>query len=76
MQQIYLDKSNDSITEEDDEHREDEVYQTAITMLDMARKVSPLAMSQLINNLMKSEPFCSYENLPNKLNQYYSNESV
>ena len=76
MQQIYLDKSNDSITVEEDEHREDEVFQTAITMLDMARNVSPLDMSQLIANLMKSEPFYSFENLSNKLNQYYSNESV
>ena len=75
MQQIYLDKSNDSITIEENDHREDDVYQTAVTMLDTARKVSPLSLPQLINNIMKSEPFCTYINLEDKLNKYFSNET-
>lgn len=70
-QQIYIDKSNDCITEEEDEHRSDDVYQTAVTMLDFVRKGSPLPISQLIDNVMKSEPFCGYKEIKDKLTSYF-----
>lgn len=75
MQQIYIDKSNDNITQEEDDHRQDEVYQTAVTMIDSAKKFSPLPLDQLIDNLMKSEPFCLYQDVKSKLTEYYSNEA-
>lgn len=75
MQQIYLDKSNDNLSTEEDEHRVDEVYQTAITMIDGARKVSPLPIDKLIENLMKSEPFCLYKEVNERLNEYFNNET-
>lgn len=75
MQQIYIDKSNDNITQEEDDHRQDEVYQTAVTMIDSAKKISPLPLDQLIDNLMKSEPFCLYQDVKSKLTEYYSNEA-
>lgn len=75
MQQIYLDKSNDNLSTEEDDHRIDEVYQTAITMIDGARKISPLPVTKLIENLMKSEPFCLYKEVNKRLNDYYDNEA-
>ena len=74
MQQIYLDKSNDTLSTEEDEHRVDEVYQTAVTMIDGARKVSPLPVAELIKNLMKSEPFCLYKEVDERLNEYFKND--
>jgi hypothetical protein len=74
MQQIYLDKSNDSIIVEEDEHREDEVYQMAITMIDASKAISPSPVSKLIDNFLKSEPFCKYEQLNDRLKEYYYDE--
>ena len=74
MQQIYLDKSNDSLIVEEDEHREDEVYQLAVTMVDAGKRLSPLPINQLIENLWKSEPFCQYEQLRIRLKEYYHDE--
>lgn len=74
MQQIYLDKSNDSIIVEEDEHREDEVYQMAITMIDASRAISPSPVSKLIDDFLKSEPFCKYEQLNDRLKEYYYDE--
>ena len=74
MQQIYLDKSNDSIIVEEDEHREDEVYQMAITMIDASKAISPSPVSKLIDDFLKSEPFCKYEQLNDRLKEYYYDE--
>lgn len=74
MQQIYLDKSNDNVIIEEDEHREDEVYQLAITMIDASKVISSSSVSELINNFMKSEPFCQYEQLNGRLKEYYHDE--
>lgn len=71
LQQIYIDKSNDNISLEEDKHREDEIYQTAVTMIDSAKKISPHPVNQLIDNLMKSEPFCMFEKVRTKLKEYF-----
>lgn len=75
LQQIYIDKSNDNLSQEEDKHREDDVFQTAVTMIDSAKKISPLPVNQLVENLMKSEPFCMFEKIRTKLNEYFDHET-
>ena len=74
MQQIYLDKSNDCIIEEEDNHREDDIFQMAVTMIDSGTAISPLTTNQLIDDLMKSEPFCLFQGLKGRLTKYFDHE--
>lgn len=67
-QQMYVDKSNEAILVEDTDSRFDDVYQIALTMIDMMRKLGQ-SNEEAIVSLMKSEPFCNYKQLPQKLTQ-------
>lgn len=75
MQQIYIDKSNACISIEEDEHRIEEVYQTAVTMIDNAKNHLPISVEQLIDNIMKSEPFCTHKEIKDKLKDYFCHET-
>lgn len=72
-QQIYIDKSNGCITEEEDSHRQDDVFQKAVMLLDYARRSCELPIGQLIDNVMRSEPFCGFKDIKDKLTNHFCN---
>lgn len=71
MQQIYIDKANNEITEEEQDDRFDEVYNLAVTMAGNAMRLSAKEPCEEIENLMKSEPFCRFPQLNDKLQEYF-----
>ena len=68
VQQLYIDKSNEAIAfpEETDE-RLDDVYQKAITIASTLMSIRSDGWEAIINDLMKSEPFCNYPQIKEKL---------
>ncbi len=77
IQQIYLDKSNNTICEEGvSDSRFEEVYQLGITMIDLAKTVNNSPTSQIIDSLMVAEPFCTVKNIREALLKYYDNETA
>lgn len=66
-QQMYIDKSNEAITVEETDSRFDDVFQIAVTMVSTLKGVTNGTTENIINDLMKSEPFCKYPNLKEKL---------
>ncbi|MDR4000867.1 MAG: hypothetical protein Q3X12_06605 [Hallella sp.] len=70
-QQMYIDRSNEAITYNEPDHREDEVYEEAITLIDTAKQINPRPVMDIIKDLMNSEPFCNYKQLADRLATYY-----
>ena len=66
-QQMYIDKSNEAITVEETDSRFDDVYQIAVTMISSLKNVMPTPIGKIIDDIMKSEPFCKYSKLKEKL---------
>ena len=66
-QQMYIDKSNEAITVEETDSRFDDVFQIAVTMVSTLKDATNGAIENIINDLMKSEPFCKYQKLKDKL---------
>ena len=66
-QQMYIDKSNEAISVEEDDHRFDDVYQIAITIASALKSAGGQSYTEIIDGLMKSEPFCKYPRLKDKL---------
>lgn len=70
-QQMYIDRSNEAITYNEPDHRENEVYEEAITLIDTAKQINPRPVMDIIKDLMNSEPFCNYKQLADRLATYY-----
>lgn len=66
-QQMYIDKSNEAITVEETDSRFDDVYQIAVTMVSSLKSVMLTPIDKIIDDIMKSEPFCKYPKLKDKL---------
>lgn len=68
IQPIYIDKSNEAIAApEETEERLDDVYQKAVTLSSALMSIRTDGWVAIIDDLMKSEPFCKYPNIKNKL---------
>ena len=65
--QMYLDKSNEAICVEEDKSRNDEVLQIGISMGCMMLKFRNDTVEVIVDELMKSEPFCHYPHIKNQL---------
>ncbi len=76
IQQIYIDKSNEAIFVEEDDNRLDDVYQLGVAIVSLSRSVGQSTIPQIVEELMKSEPFCRYKEIKEKLLEYYKNEIV
>lgn len=76
IQQIHIDKSNEAIFEDEEDNRFDEVFQLGVTMVDMAKSFGQKTIPQIIDDLMKSEPFCGYKKIKETLLKHYENEIV
>lgn len=76
IQQIYIDRSNESIYDdkEDEDIREKDVLNIAITIIESVKNLHTKTVSQAIEDLMKSEPFCHYHKIEEELNDYYKHE--
>ena len=72
IDQMYIDKSNEAIFVEEGSDRFDEVFQLGITMVDLIKETRPFA--EIIEDLMKSEPFCRYQKVQTALLKHYENE--
>ena len=68
LMQMYIDKSNEAITIEETDNRFDDVFQIAVTMISTLKSATNSTMESIINDLMKSEPFCKYPKLMDKTN--------
>lgn len=71
IQQLYIDKSNESITvpEETDE-RLDDVYQMAVTLATTLMSIRTDGWEAIVDDLMNSEPWCKYPAIKEKLLKY------
>ncbi len=68
IQQLYIDKSNESIAapEETDE-RLDDVYQMAVTLATTMMSIRNDGWETIVDDLMNSEPWCKYPSIKEKL---------
>ena len=71
IQQLYIDKSNESIAvpEETDE-RLDDVYQMAVTLATTIMSIRTDGWEVIVDDLMNSEPWCKYPSIKEKLLKY------
>ena len=69
-----IDKSNEVISDDETDTRFDDVYQLAVTMLGMIKSIGEKPVSEIITDIMKSEPFCKYPVLKDKLVSEYKDE--
>lgn len=63
LQQMYIDKSNEVITDEDCDSRFDDVYQLAYSMAIAIQKIHNINFADAVDDIMKSEPFCYHPEL-------------
>jgi hypothetical protein len=63
IQQMYIDKSNEAITVEETDTRLDDVFQMAVAMANTLKSLRADSIDSIIEDLMKSEPFCHYSKL-------------
>ena len=68
IQQLYIDKSNESISApEETNGRLDDVYQMAVTLATTMMTIRSDGWEAIINDLMNSEPWCKYPAIKEKL---------
>lgn len=72
MQQMYIDKSNESIEVEEPDNRFDDVFQLGVTLVENLKKINGKEYSEIVEDIMNSEPFCNYSNLKEKLLENYN----
>ncbi|MBS5528014.1 MAG: ATP-binding protein [Prevotella sp.] len=73
-QQIYIDKSNDAISQEEPDNRVDEVFQLGVYMVSLAKSFGKKSIPEIVSDLMKTEPFCKYKAIEEKLLENYKDE--
>lgn len=74
IQQMYIDKSNEAITVEETDSRLDDVFQMAVAMANTLRTLREDSIESIIEDLMKSEPFCHYPKLKDLLTKNLQDE--
>lgn len=74
-QQMYIDKSNEAIMTEVTSSRFDDVFQIAVTMVSTIKKSTNSETGNIINGLMKSEPFCKFPELRKKLTDNFKEDN-
>ena len=71
IQQLYIDKSNESIAvPEETEDRLDDVYQMAVTLATTMMNIRTDGWEAIIDDIMSSEPWCKYPTIKDKLLKY------
>ncbi len=68
IQQLYIDKSNESISSpEETNERLDDVYQMAVTLATTMMNIRSDGWEAIVKDLMNSEPWCKYPSIKEKL---------
>ena len=68
IQQLYIDKSNECVsTPEETDDRLDDLYQTAVTLAKTLMDIRSDGWESIVNDIMKSEPWCKYPKIKEKL---------
>lgn len=67
IQQMYIDKSNENVTIDIPDTRFDDVYEMGVSIVDNIHSVTNRPYSEIIEDVMKSEPFCNYNEIKLKL---------
>ena len=68
IQQLYIDKSNECVsTPEETDDRLDDLYQTAVTLAKTLMDLRSDGWEVIVNDIMKSEPWCKYPKINEKL---------
>ena len=68
IQQLYIDKSNECVsTPEETDDRLDDIYQTAVTLAKTLMDLRSDGWEAIVNDIMKSEPWCKYPKIKEKL---------
>ena len=76
IQDLYIDKSKDAIVlPENSDERMDDVFQKAITLAAELLKIRSDGWDSIIEDLMKSEPFCKYPTIKDKLLKYNTQQN-
>lgn len=74
IQQMYIDKSNEAISVEETDSRLDDLFQMAVAMVNTLQLLRDDNIESIIEDLMKSEPFCHYSKLKELLIKYFQDE--
>ena len=74
IQQMYIDKSNEAISVEETGSRLDDVFQMAVAMANTLKSVRKDEIETIVDDLMKSEPFCHYPKLKDLLTKTLQDE--
>ena len=72
--QMYVDKANDAIYVEEPDDRFDQVFVMGVSLIDMTKRISPKPVREIIDDVMKSEPFCNYPKVKDKFIENYKDE--
>ena len=74
IQQMYIDKSNEAISIEETGSRLDDVFQMAVSMANTLLTLRGDSIESIVEDLMKSEPFCHYPKLNDLLTKNLQDE--
>ena len=72
--QMYVDKANDAILVEESDDRFDQVFVIGVSLIDMTKSISPKSLPEIIDDIMRSEPFCNYPKVKDKFLENYKDE--
>ena len=68
-QQIYIDKSSNSVDDKIDENRKEDIKSKAVMLIKMALQVGNSTYEEIIERLFLSEPFMKYPTLKDELTE-------
>ena len=74
IQQLYIDKSNEKVEVEVPDSREDDVFQIGVNVATMLHGATNQPYESIIENLMKSEPFCKCMAVKDRLTEHFAHE--
>jgi len=72
LQQMYVDKSNEKVSIEIPDTRFNDVYEISVSVVDNIHSATQRPFSEIIDDIMKSEPFCNYGEIKNKLLDHFA----
>ena len=75
IQQLYIDKSNERVEVEVPDSREDDVFQIGVNVATMLHGATNQPYESIIENLMKSEPFCKCMAVKDRLTEHFAHEA-
>lgn len=74
IQQIHIDKSNEAISQEEQDHRIDEVLQLGVYYVNLSKSFGTKSIKEIVTDLMKTEPFYKYPEVEEKILDNYKDE--